>query len=99
LLILIVHSFSQFVEFLTNRSQITTLCAKGTFGTCPRPPFGQKIVPIFSFFLFGPGYFNYDYRKGIFFVADKSPTLGYFNYGPTFTEFFSGKKINYLLFI
>jgi hypothetical protein len=25
-----------------------------------RPPFGQKIVPIFSFFLFGPGYFNYD---------------------------------------
>jgi hypothetical protein len=25
-----------------------------------RPPFGQKIVPIFSFFLFGPGNLNYD---------------------------------------
>jgi hypothetical protein len=25
-------------------------------------PLGRKIVPIFSFFLFVPGYFNYDYR-------------------------------------
>jgi hypothetical protein len=64
-----------------NKTMFTALCAKGPFGTCPRPPFGQKIVPkvplglvqglplgrklsqFFLFFLFGPGYFNYDNHR------------------------------------
>jgi hypothetical protein len=38
-------------EVQSERQNMTTaLCAKGPFGPCPRPPFGQKIVPIFSFF-------------------------------------------------
>jgi hypothetical protein len=48
-----------------------SLNLKGPFGVTNLKVCSQKIVPIFLFFLFGPGNLNYDYRKGSFFVADK----------------------------
>jgi hypothetical protein len=56
----------------------TALCSKGPkVGTCPRPPFGQKIVPIFW-----PDVKNFSFLRDI----KKSETIpdkvGYFNYDP-----------------
>jgi hypothetical protein len=42
----------------------------GLRGTTARHPFGQKIVPIFSFFLFGPAGKNFS-----FFFGEIYPTL------------------------
>jgi hypothetical protein len=60
--------------------------------TTARPPFGQKIVPIFwpagkTEVFSGKLKSRRQAPHGVFI----SPTLGYFNYGPTFTEVFSGK--------
>jgi hypothetical protein len=60
--------------------------------------------PNFSFFLFGPGRFNYDYRKAsgrkkLQFFSGKLKSLrqaptksGYFNYGPGKLKFSQGKQ-------
>jgi hypothetical protein len=49
---LVSHPLSQDKYRIDYHGSIA-LCAKGPFGTCPRPPFGQKIVPIFLFFCLG----------------------------------------------
>jgi hypothetical protein len=63
-----------------------SLNLKGPFGVTNLKVCSQKIVPIFSFFLFGPAGKNYS-----FFLppVGNLPDFGYFNYGPTFTEVFS----------
>jgi hypothetical protein len=54
----------------------TALCAQSRVVLIMQGlPLGRKLSQFFLFFLFGPSYFNYDYRKGNFALVSDKPRL------------------------